>query len=325
MLPIGKLDSDLLKEIVFDKITLKRNEVKIRAGIGEDCAVVDFGDSDMIISTDPITAAVGDIGKLAMHISCNDIASNGIAPIGIMLSVMLPIGTTKEDVELIMGQAGEVAQELNVEIVGGHTEITGAVNKPVIVSTAFGKKLADTKENDSPCPGDSIIMTKYAGLEGIGIIASDMEERIKEFLTNEEVLEAKGYLNETSVVKEGVAAGTIGVCQMHDITEGGILGAVWEMCQVSGLGAEVKKELIPISKITKKIGENLKFDPYRLISSGCMLIIVKKEKERKLIDKIESLGIRATKIGELKEKTRKITMNGEIIEPPESDEIYKVL
>ncbi len=325
MLPIGKLDSELLREIVFNKITLKREEVKIRAGIGEDCAVIDFGNSDMIISTDPITAAVGDIGKLAMHISCNDIASNGIEPIGIMLSVMLPIGTTKEDIEMIMEQAGEVAKDLNVEIVGGHTEVTGAVNKPVIVSTAFGKKPSENKEKDRPCQGDAIIMTKHAGIEGIGIIASDMEEKIQEFLTEEEISEAKAYLEETSVVKEGVAAGKIGVCQMHDITEGGILGAVWEMCQVFDLGAEIKKELIPISNITKKIGARLEFNPYRLISSGCMLIIVKKEKESNLIKAIETLGIKATKIGELKGKTDEICMDGEIIDPPESDELYKVL
>ena len=126
-LEVGKLDSDLLKKIVFEKITYRSDEVKVRPGIGEDCAVMDFGDFDCIMSTDPISSAVKDIGRLAIHITCNDIASNGAQPLGIMLACMLPEGTTSDDVEHIMGQAAETAAELKVEIIGGHTVITPAV------------------------------------------------------------------------------------------------------------------------------------------------------------------------------------------------------
>ena len=139
ILETGKLDSDILKKLVFDKIKYRSEEVRVRPGIGEDCAVVEFGDYECVMSTDPITSAVNDIGRLAIHITCNDIASNGVHPLGIMLAVMLPEGTTDQDVEYIMGQAAETAAELNVEIIGGHTEITPAVNQPVIVSTAVGK------------------------------------------------------------------------------------------------------------------------------------------------------------------------------------------
>ena len=99
MLETGKLDSELLKQIVFNKIKYRSEDVKVRPGIGEDCAVMDFGDYECIMSTDPITAAVSDIGRLAIHITCNDIASNGVQPLGIMLAVMLPVGTTEEDIE----------------------------------------------------------------------------------------------------------------------------------------------------------------------------------------------------------------------------------
>ena len=139
MLKTGKLDSDLLKKIVFENITYRRDEVITRPGIGEDCAEIDFGEYICTMSTDPITASVNDIGRLAIHISCNDIASNGIQPIGIMLAVMLPEGTTEEDVENIMKQASHAAEMMEVEIVGGHTEITPAVSRPVIVSTAVGR------------------------------------------------------------------------------------------------------------------------------------------------------------------------------------------
>ncbi len=95
MLKVGKLDSNMLQKIVIDKIKYKRPEVKTRAGIGEDCAVIDYGKYECVVSTDPITAAINDIGRLAIHISCNDIASNGIEPLGITLTVMLPEGRQK--------------------------------------------------------------------------------------------------------------------------------------------------------------------------------------------------------------------------------------
>ena len=146
MLEIGKLDSKLLEKIVFENIKFKRKEVLKRSGIGEDCAVIDFGEYDCVMSTDPITAAVDQIGRLAIHISCNDIASNGIEPLGVMLAVMLPVGTTEEDIEEMMKQAGDAASELGVEIIGGHTEITPAVRQPVIVSTAIGRSASKQEE-----------------------------------------------------------------------------------------------------------------------------------------------------------------------------------
>ncbi len=324
MLPVGKLDSELLREIVFEKITLKRDEVKVRAAVGEDCAVIDFGEYDCIISTDPITAAVEEIGRLAIHISCNDIASNGVEPVGIMLTVMLPKGTVREDVEKIMSQAGQVAGELNVEIVGGHTEITTAVSQPVIVSTAFGRKLNKGKETPKIMADDVIIMTKSAGIEGMGIIASDLKERL-EFLNDNEISRAKAFLEEVSVVKEGVAAGKVGVCQMHDITEGGVLGAVWEMCQVGQLGAHIEEAKISIHDITRKTCDHFKIDPLRLISSGCMLIIARPEKELSIHHALEAIGVSSVTIGKMMEAKDGILLDGAKIAPPAGDEIYKVL
>ena len=96
MLKTGKLDSRLLERIIFNNIKFRRDEVITRPGIGEDCAVIDYGDYECVMSTDPITAAIEDIGRLSVHISCNDIASNGVEPVGIMLAVLLPEGTTQD-------------------------------------------------------------------------------------------------------------------------------------------------------------------------------------------------------------------------------------
>lgn len=340
MLETGKLDSDLLKKLVFEKITYRSDEVKVRPGIGEDCAVMDFGDYECIMSTDPITAAVRDIGRLAIHITCNDIASNGVQPLGIMLAVMLPEGTTKADVEHIMGQAAETASALNVEIIGGHTEITPAVKQPVIVSTAIGKALNGASQSGNDMEeGDYVMMTKSAGLEGSGIIACDYGDKLKGFLTEEELDRAVSFLDMVSVVKEGIAAGRVGTHGMHDITEGGILGAVWEMCQIADKGVQVWEDKIPMEPETRKICEFFNIDPLRLISSGSMVIIVPADKKEAMEAAMADAGVPAHIIGRIEKKDfgAKILPKGDDavpgelkgsavdIAPPSSDEIYRVV
>ena len=330
ILNVGKLDSEVLQELVINEIKYKRSEIKTRAGIGEDCAVVDFGDFDCVISTDPITASVNDIGRLAIHISCNDIASNGVEPLGITLAVMLPYGTSKEDVKVIMDQAADAAEACHVEIIGGHTEVTKAVNQPVIVSTAFGKTLsgksADTREMK---PGDKVIMTKKAALEGTGIIVSEHEKDLKNILTDDEIASAKDMLNHVSVITEGIVGGSLGTHGMHDVTEGGIFGAIWEMCNVSKLGALIEEDAIKVSPITVKVCEHYGADWRRMISSGCMLIIAEPDKAESLTDSISAEGIEAIVIGEIKDSDFGImsVKNGVItsIDPPEADELYKAI
>ncbi|NLY70464.1 MAG: AIR synthase [Clostridiales bacterium] len=326
----GKLDSELLKELVFNNISFRRPEVTARPGIGEDCAVVDFGEYECVLSTDPITGAVNEIGRLAIHISCNDIASNGVEPLGILLSCMLPVGTTKEDIDQIMKQAASEASKIGVEIIGGHTEITDTVNKPVIVSTAIGRGLKGSSQSARNMkPGDYILMTKQAGMEGTGIIVSDHLDRVKHILTPDEVQEALKMLDQVSVVKEGLIAGEIGTSGMHDITEGGVLGSVWEMCEVSDTGAEIWKEKIPVSEVTKKICEHFNIDWLRLISSGCMMIVVSPDKKDLIINRIQESGISISCIGIVRDKSfGRMLVDGDKkteIRPPDSDELYKVI
>jgi hydrogenase expression/formation protein HypE len=330
MLKTGKLDSDLLEELVFQNITLRRPEVLTRPGIGEDCAVVDFGSYECILSTDPITAAVKDIGRLAVHISCNDVAANGVEPLGLLLAIMLPEGTTKEEINEIMAQAGKASEELNVEIIGGHTEVTPAVTKPVIVSTAIGRGDKWSSQNaENMIPGDLIYVTKSVGLEGTGIISADRTQELTEILTNEELEYAKGFMELISVVREGVLAGKIGTKGMHDITEGGALGAIWEMCQVANMGAEINVDSIPVEEVTKKICQAFDIDYLRLISSGSMMIMVSPEKQKEMEAAMALAEIPFTMIGTIKPLEHGICMivEGELIEiaSPTTDEIYKAL
>lgn len=330
MLKVGKLDSDVLEKIVIGKIKNKRPEVLVHAGVGEDCATIDFGEYECVLSTDPITASVNDIGRLCIHISCNDIASNGIEPVGILLAVMLPEGTTEHDVSVIMEQAAEAAAECNVEIIGGHTEITKAVNQPVIVSTAVGRgRKWQSASAEKIKVGDCILMTKKAGIEGTGIIASDRADELRDFLSEEEIEAAKKLLKKVSVVKDGTAAGSVGTHGMHDVTEGGILGGIWEMCRIAGVGAEVWDDKIPMEPVTRKICEHYGIDCLRLISSGAMLIMAAADKKDEILEKLAGVGVEASEIGRIlpPDEGLHLLRDGKAIEiqPPGADELYRVI
>ena len=324
---VGKVPTEVLKEIIFSNISQHRKEVLVPPGVGEDCAVIDFDDYVCVMSSDPITGASKGIGELAVHISCNDIASNGVEPIGIMMTILAPEGTTKEELRDVMIEANAAATSINVEIIGGHTEITDAVNRMVISTTAIGKQLKSKMVTSKGArAGDLVVMTKHAGLEGASIIAKDYYDKLMPMIGEATLDTAIGFSKELSVVKEGVLAGKHGVSTMHDATEGGILGAVWELAEASGLGVEVKLESIPLMKETLEISQAVGIDPYRLISSGVMVMAIPVEVWTMLSDIFINEGIRATEIGRLTEMGATIidSKGTSPLLPPGVDELYKV-
>lgn len=324
----GKLKTELLEKHILGNITYKRDDVSVRAGIGEDCAVMDFGSHEAVISIDPITAAIENIGELAVHVGCNDIAANGVAPAFIVLTLLLPIGTEIPEIDRIMKQAGCAAASLGVEIVGGHTEITSSVTQPIMIMAAIGKRLKPAEVRIAPKAGDGIYMTKYAAMEGIGILAADFPQELSAFLSSFEIDEARKLLNHISVVREGVIGGECGISLMHDATEGGIFGALIEMCTVAGTGAEIDVGAIPIPSAGKKIADALGIEILRMISSGCMLMAVPEELEHMLNSKMKDAGIKFTKIGKLVEASGVVANRNDvrsIVEPQENDELYKAV
>lgn len=326
---IGKLRSEQLEDMIFQKLKNKREEVLVRPGIGRDCAVVDYGDQLCVLSTDPITGTATNIGKLVVHITCNDIAADGVAPLGIMLTIMLPPETTEADVENIMNDIIAEADKINVDILGGHTEVTDAVNRVVISATGIGKKLKSRLEGaKKPASGDLLILTKGSGIEGTGIICYDKEEELKQALGAEVVEQGKQFLEKLSVVKEGVIGGENGAKLMHDVTEGGLLGGVWEISVLSKLGVRLWKDKLPVSPVTDLVCSHFGIDPLKLMSSGSMLILADAEDSEKILGELSGVGIEAWVIGKLEDGEKRVMMDGNLeleIESPESDELYKVL
>ncbi len=325
----GKVPNDILNKIVLSKINTFREDVILRPGTGEDCAAIDFGEHACVLSTDPITAAANNAGQLSVHISCNDIASSGVEPLGLMVTILCPVGTTEAELETVMEQVCVTAAQLNVEIIGGHTEVTPAVNRIVLSTTCIGKTLKNKIVSSTGArPGDSVIMTKSAGLEGTGIIATDFEYKLASVITEDELKIAKSFIKSISVVKEGVLAGKFGATSMHDITEGGVLGAAWEVAEASGTGIIINKDNIPIEAVTKSICKALDLDVLRLISSGCMFITC--QDGEGLVKLLENNSIKATIIGTVTENRNERLLiskkDGTVknIEPPTTDELYKV-
>lgn len=324
---IGKIPNSILKEIVLGKLNNNRKEILLRPGIGEDCCAVDFGEYACVLTTDPITGAVNQVGNIAVNVACNDIASSGAEPLGLLITLLAPPKTTENDIETIMTAICDTATALNVDIIGGHTEITAAVNQVVIISTAVAKILKDKLVTTSGAKhGDDIVMTKTAGIEGTAIIASDCEKLLGERMTKEQIDKAKGFVKRISVVKEGIIAGRFGVNSMHDVTEGGILGALWEIGEASGVGMEVYEDMIPVEDETSLICEMLKINPLKLISSGSLLITC--ADGLSLVRELNKNGVNAALIGKITHDTNRVLYGRsgiETINEPETDELFKII
>lgn len=321
----GKLDFDDLRNIILNNKTIKREEVRVRNDVGEDCSIIDFGDYEGIFSTDPITGAEKNVGKLAVHINCNDIASAGGEPIGLLVTILVPKTSSLEEINNIMEEIDKEAAEIGVEIVGGHTEVTSAVNKVVISVTVIGKNLKGKSIKTAGAEiGDDIIVTKSIGIEGTYILVNDYEERLRKVLSNKEIEFAKTLIDNISVLREGKISRQLGVHSMHDITEGGLLGGLFEVAMASNKGFKIVKESIPILEVTKKVCEEFKIDPLRLISSGSMLICSANGKE--LVEELSKNGIEASIIGKVCEEGGVlIDENKEIkVDPPKRDELFNI-
>lgn len=309
-------------------LTTKRPEVIIGSSVGEDCgAIATEPDEILVMSTDPITGTAIDIGHLAVDITANDIASSGAEPFGILLTVLMPPDSTEAELKEIMTEISHSCDKLGIAVIGGHTEVTDVVNRPVVSVTGVGKAKKDSLILTSGArPGMDLVLTKWAGLEGTSIIASEKREELMKKFPQDFVDRAIGFSLLISVVNDGHIAAAEGAAAMHDVTEGGIFGALWEMGEASGVGLTVDIEKIPLRQETVEICDYFGIDPYCLIGSGSMLIAA--ENGGKIVDALLRAGINAAVIGHTNDSNdRVVHYDGQtrFLEPPEADEFHKVL
>ena len=325
---VGKIPESVLKRSVFKQIHTKRSEVLLGAGVGEDCAAVKLAEDEMfVMSTDPITGTATDIGNLAIHITMNDLASAGAEPIGVMLTILLPENSEEAELKEIMQQIEAACAQANVQIMGGHTEVTRAVNQPLINVCGVGKaKVGKLVSTGGAKSGDDIIVTKWIGLEGTSIIAKEKEQELLTRYPAQLVENAKNFDKYLSVLPEAATAVKSGVSAMHDVTEGGIFGALWEMAEASGVGLEIDLKKIPVKQETIEVCEFFGINPYELISSGAMLMAA--NDGNMLVRELEKQGIHAAVVGKAIAGNDRVLINEDerrFLEPPKTDELYKVL
>ncbi|MBO4563250.1 MAG: AIR synthase family protein [Clostridia bacterium] len=319
----GKLTNEQLDELILSKLRHTRREVVCAPSVGVDCTAVALHKGLAVLSCDPITAAETGIGRLTVNVSCNDAAASGAEPIGLMVTFLLPPSVTEEEVGSLMDELVEAAAAANVDIIGGHTEITPAVTRIVTCATVIAQPVGDALITPKGMrPGDDIVLTKHAGLEGAIILADKLPEE-NDVLTDAELSQVRSFAELTTVVKEGLYSARHGATAMHDVTEGGVFGALWEMSAASNCGIEFDRSLIPVHPATLKLCSHYGIDVYKLISSGSMLIACPDGK--KLCRGLKRLGVSAAVIGRATAGAASVTdTNGNTVAPPEADEIYKV-
>ena len=326
---VGKVPESVLKRSVFKQIRTKRKEVLLHPGIGEDCAALKLADDEVfVMSTDPITGTTQEIGTFAVHITANDLASAGAEPVGILLTVLLPDGCEEQELKDMMAQIEAECHELNIEIIGGHTEVTRAVTQPVVTVTGVGKaKEGRVISTGGAKPGQDIVVTKWIGLEGTAIIARAREDALRTRYSRDFVEKAKDCIRYLSVVPDARAALKAGVSAMHDVTEGGIFGAFWEMASASGVGLTVDLKKVPIRQETVEVCEFFDLNPYQLISSGSMLMAC--DRGYDVVEALKKAGIEAAVVGKFTDSHDKIIHYDEnetrYLEPPKTDELYKAV
>ncbi len=323
----GKVPPELLQRLVLSNTGARRPEVLVGPALGEDAAVLDLGGDLCVISVDPITGAAADAGRLAVHVACNDVAAHGAEPVGVLLTLLLPEGTEPEQLGQVMESAAAAARDLGVQILGGHTEVTPGITATIIAGTALGRAPRGRLITSSGLEaGDTVLLTKAAGLEGTAIFAADLARRLEGHVDPGVLERARAFGAELSIVPEAMVARDAGATSMHDVTEGGVLGALYEMATASGAGLEVWTDRIPIRPETRSICQALGADPLRLVGSGALLVGT--ADPARLECALAREGIAAAAIARVVagDQLWQVGSTGRVpLEPPCSDQLWEVL
>ena len=308
---VGKLPPDLLEKYVFRRIGKVDNAVIVGPSFGEDSAVIDLGDGKVLVAhVDPITGAVEFLGWLAVHIACNDVVVTGAKPRWLLSVLYLPEDSDESLIDEISSQIDSAAKEVGAMVVGGHSESTPGLNRPLISMTALGITSKDKfVRTGGAKAGDVVLMTKTIAIEGTAIISSDFGDVLLKKGVSRDVIErGKEFIKSISVAKEALALADAGLAtSMHDPTEGGLIGGLTEIAYVSRKTIEIWEERVPVAPETKVMCEALNVDTLKLISSGVLVATVPKEKVSEAVRLLKSIGIQATIIGKV------LDFNGDLV------------
>lgn len=331
-MPTGKIGKEVLKRLVFTCLGASSDKVLKGPSIGEDAAIIDMGDKALVLKANPITGAESRIGWLAVHINANDVATRGAEPKWYMSIILLPEGSDEGLLKIIMTEQHEACCELGVSIVGGHTEVAPGLSRPIVAGFMVGETAHDRYVSTGGAQtGDRIILTRGVGIEGTGVLATDMRDMLLKFIDADTINKAADMLSEINVVPEALKASQVeGVHSIHTPTEGGVLNGLVEVAEASNHGFTVYEEKLLVRYETAVITEALGVDPLKLLSSGSLLITVDPEHADQLTKELSGIGVESRVIGDITpdpESRYLIRINGEKVQVDEvmQDELYRLL
>ena len=327
MLRLGKITENALKRSVLKEISLNRDICVISPNVGEDASVLKINAAEeLAVTTDVVSISCCNVGEVLVTKGVNNLSVQGAEPICINLSVLLPIDEDEKTLKKIIRDAEKTAKRYRVQISGGHTEITGAVNNPVVTGTTIGKiKDKGPIITGGVKPGNDIILTKWVGLEGTALIVNEKKNELYKLFPASFIETAALFGEYTCVKEEADIAYDYGVNAMKDVSSGGIFGTLWEMAEASNVGLDIDLMSIPIRQETIEICEVYGVNPYQLLSGGSLILACDNGDE--LIEKMKEVGIPAVKIGTANSSSNRLIHNDDeirFLDMPMSDEILKI-
>ena len=332
-LPLGKLKFDILENLLEQYPGVIDERLVVGPKVGEDAAVIDFPDRYLIAKTDPITFATNEIGWYAVHINANDVAIRGAKPRWFQPAILLPEGRATEGlVEEIFHQISRACRELGVSIVGGHTEITPTLDRPIVVGSMLGEVAKEKLVTTSGTrPGDDILLTKGIVIEGTAIIARERQGDLRKRGYDESFIQrCMDYLYNPgiSVVKDALLANQFEIHSMHDPTEGGLATGLYEIARASSVGMLIYEDNIDLLPDSKRLCGEYGLGPLGTITSGSLVVAADPENAEKVLQAYRESGVRASVIGTVKEEGFgiKIIRGGalEDLKWSEKDEITRI-
>lgn len=329
---LGKVSESILKRSVLKYTNIKKanlnesckGQLLNGAGVGEDCAVFSWSEDALVLTAGASgTYAAPHQMEYAMHRAANNIYAAGGIPESAILHIMMPDHLREAKLKYIMEEAHEVALKLGITLAGGHTEVTDAVNRPCVSVTMLGSKDKMQNRVFHAKAGEDIVMTKWAGMAGTLQLTDRYADSLSERFSAVFLHEIEAMREELSIATEAADAVKSGISGMHDVAEGGVFAALWELAEKSGTGLLVDLKKIPIRQETIEICNHLDRNPYELMGTGSLLITC--ENGYHLVECLQRAGIMASVIGKTTDGHDRLLVNDDekrFLEPARNEELF---
>ena len=312
-LPAGKLPLDLLAQLLAP-LTPRDPRVRVGARTGEDAAIIDLGARLLVVAADPITFATDQIGRYAVAVNANDIAVRGATPRWFLATLLLPPGTTRAGVQAIMDDLAAACRELEIDLVGGHTEITGGIDRPIVAGTMLGEATPERLVTTGGArPGDALLLGGALAVEGTAVLAHEAADALQaRGVPPAMIARAAGLLRAPGISVVAMAGGLCDAVHphaMHDPTEGGLATALAELAAASGVGARLDAaSTLPFLPETRAFCRALGLDPLGLLASGALLAAVDPHDVPPALEALRRSGAGSQVIGRVTPAAEGLTM-----------------